>query len=122
MSRVAELIEEVQRHGGRLIPDSDGIRVRAPAPLPDDLMERLRARKPDLIRELRAAAPVGHWDPELAADGYVWCVDCRHWGGGGVDCPDAGPGCTHPDNAFRQQQPLAPRKCRWFARERAAGD
>lgn len=47
----------------------------------------------------------GRWDADYAAKGYVWCLDCRHWGS---------TACGHPDNPFRRQQPLAPRKCQWF--------
>jgi hypothetical protein len=47
------------------------------------------------------------WDPELASEGYVWCLDCRHWGG---------TVCGHRKNPHRNQQPLAPRKCEWYGR------
>lgn len=102
MSTVTGLLDEVRRYGGRLVPDGDGLRVRAPAPLPPELMDRLRAHKPDLIHALKAGD--GRWDPDLAAQGYQWCLDCRHWGG---------KACAHPENPFRTQQPLAARKCRW---------
>ena len=51
------------------------------------------------------AKGVERWNPELASEGYVWCLDCQHWGG---------TACTHTDNPFRNQQPLTPRKCRWY--------
>lgn len=51
------------------------------------------------------AKGVERWNPELTAKGYVWCLDCQHW------CGNA---CTHTDNPFRNQQPLTPRKCRWY--------
>jgi hypothetical protein len=108
MTAVSALIAEVCRAGGKLIPDGEGIRVQAPTPLPDDLMVRLRQHKPDLIRELRRPRTVptdGRWGPDYAARGYVWCLDCAHW---------KGAACAHPDNPFRSQQPLAPRRCHWF--------
>jgi len=45
------------------------------------------------------------WSPKLSTEGYVWCLDCQHWGG---------TACTHTDNPFRNQQPSTPRKCRWY--------
>ena len=45
------------------------------------------------------------WNPELAEQGYQWCLDCQHW----LEIS-----CSHPENPFRHQQPLAPRKCRWY--------
>lgn len=47
-----ELLAEVARFGGTLTRDGDVLRVRAPEPLPDELMARLRANKPDLLRLL----------------------------------------------------------------------
>jgi len=44
------------------------------------------------------------WNPELAAQGYHWCYDCRYFD----------QTCTHPDNPFRKQCPQAPRKCQWY--------
>ncbi len=44
------------------------------------------------------------WNPEMASQGYVWCLDCKNFN----------EACTHPDNPFRKQQPLAPRKCQWY--------
>ncbi len=47
------------------------------------------------------------WNPELAAQGYVWCLDCQHF-----DSVK----CNHADNPFHtiEKQPLAPRKCQWY--------
>jgi hypothetical protein len=47
------------------------------------------------------------WNPELASQGYVWCLDCKHF-----DSVN----CNHTDNPFHtiEKQPLAPRKCQWF--------
>jgi hypothetical protein len=53
----AELLREVERHGGRLIRSGDGVRVTAPAPLPDDLMGRLREHKAELLAVLADATP-----------------------------------------------------------------
>jgi len=79
--------------------------------LTDDLRGFIREHKPEIVAALQ---PGDRWNPELAAEGYVWCLDCRYWAGGGVDHPDAGPGCTHPDNPYPDKQPLAPRYCQWY--------
>lgn len=47
---VLTLLGELHRAGGQLHLDAVKARVTAPAPLPDDLMARLRAAKPDLLR------------------------------------------------------------------------
>ena len=47
------------------------------------------------------------WNPELASEGYVWCLDCKHF-----DSVN----CNHTDNPFHTvtKCPQAPRKCQWF--------
>lgn len=116
-----DLLVECSRKGIILSPVGDRIAIDGPAEaVTDELLDTLRAQKADLLRELlhgislNYSASDGRWNPELAAEGYHSCLDCRHWGGGGCDNPTSGPGCTHPDNPFRHQQPLAPRKCRWY--------
>lgn len=47
-----DLLAEVERLGGRLLPNGDRLRVEAPEPLPDDLMGRLKASKTELLRLL----------------------------------------------------------------------
>lgn len=49
---VHDLLAEVERYGGRLILDGENVKVRAPAPLPDELMARLRAHKAELLQVL----------------------------------------------------------------------
>ena len=50
---------------------------------------------------------VDRWNPELADEGYVWCLDCKHFDN---------VNCHHTDNPFHtiEKQPLAPRKCQWY--------
>jgi len=50
---------------------------------------------------------LGRWNPELALEGYVWCLDCQHFNG---------VNCNHTDNPFHTvtKCPQAPRKCQWF--------
>ena len=47
------------------------------------------------------------WDPELAAQGYLWCQDCQFFNGSN---------CDSNDNPFKtvEKQPAAPRKCQWY--------
>jgi len=52
MDVTKELIDEVARHGGRLVREGELLRVSAPAPLPTDLQARLREHKPDLLAAL----------------------------------------------------------------------
>ena len=55
----------------------------------------------------KVAQVAERWNPELATQGYVWCLDCQHF-----DSVN----CNHTDNPFHtvEKQPLAPRKCQWF--------
>jgi hypothetical protein len=57
MSNVAyhvayQLIAEVAKAGGRLIPKDGGLIATADSALPDDLMRRLREHKPALLQAL----------------------------------------------------------------------
>ncbi len=66
---VVEIVREVEVAGGRLIPLNDGgLRVTAPEPLPDALVDRLRHHKPAIIDYLALPAPVepSGWDGEIA--------------------------------------------------------
>jgi hypothetical protein len=70
------LIEAVQRAGGAIRLQGDRLRLSAPKPLPEDLLQELRTHKPEVIdhlqharpSELRASAaepPEGHAAPPL---------------------------------------------------------
>ena len=63
-----DLLREVEAAGGQLIPLDDGrVRVTAPEPLPDDLMDRLRQQKPALIAHLRRVNPEGRRPPDAGS-------------------------------------------------------
>ena len=47
--QAADLIRAVERAGGHLEPDGDGLVVEAPAPLPEPIMTELRAHKAEVI-------------------------------------------------------------------------
>lgn len=53
----ADLMAEVDRHGGRLFPRGDRLRFTAPEPLPADLLANLRAHKPELLALLDPGRP-----------------------------------------------------------------
>ena len=76
--------------------------------LTDEFLKSAKAHKAELLEALetsRRREVIERWNPELASQGYVWCLDCTHWNG---------QTCVHTDNPFRKQQPLAPRKCQWY--------
>jgi len=60
----ARLIDEVKRHGGSLQLNGDKIRVSAPEPLPDNLRQELKARKPEVINFLKAGPRVNPCHPD----------------------------------------------------------
>jgi hypothetical protein len=51
------LIEAVRRAGGTIALQGDRLRLAAPEPLPQELLEEVRLHKADLIDQLRCAAP-----------------------------------------------------------------
>ena len=52
MMLAADLIRAVERAGGHLEPDGDGLVVEAPVPLPEPIMTELRAHKAEVLVEL----------------------------------------------------------------------
>ena len=66
----AELVREVEAAGGQLVLlDNGGLRVKAPKPLPDGLVSRLRQHKPAIIDYLVPPAPApvepSGWNGEM---------------------------------------------------------
>ena len=63
-----DLVREVEAAGGRLIPLDDGrLRVTALEPLPEELVDRIRQHKPEVIAILtRADLQASGWDAETA--------------------------------------------------------
>lgn len=51
----AEIIRDIRRHGGDLSVDGDHLTLTAARPLPDELLQQLRARKADLLGYLAAS-------------------------------------------------------------------
>ena len=57
----ADLVREVRGHGVRLVPDQGTLRLSGKAPLPDELMARLKTHKPAVLRQLHAEATAAEW-------------------------------------------------------------
>ncbi len=66
MTAAIELVHEVEAAGGHLIPLDDGrLRVTAPEPLPEELVDRIRQNKPEVIEILtRFNSQASGWDAE----------------------------------------------------------
>ena len=98
MNSALDLLEYAAKH--KIMVAVDGEQIKLEGQFTDEFLETARQCKSELLKALSE-----RWDPELADDGYVWCLDCMHWNG---------QTCVHTDNPFRKQQPLAPRKCQWY--------
>ena len=78
--------------------------VIGPEPLTDEQRTYLRIHRTSILEVLLRPE---RWDPELAAKGYVWCIDCKYFNSAS---------CTHTENPFNTvtKCPQAPRKCHWY--------
>ncbi len=66
----AEVLTLVENAGGSVEVDgADRLRLRAPAPLPEELVEEVRRKKPEILRVLR--------DGTGGADQGCGCLVCR---------------------------------------------
>lgn len=66
MKEVTTVIERCRRLGAILIPFNDDLKVRAPMPLPDELIADLKELKPQLILELKR---------ELKTESECWMLE-----------------------------------------------
>jgi len=82
------LCDRLKRAGAELVPDgADGLRIRAPRPLPPDMVADLRALRDDLldvyrehasIREIDGNTPRAEAERLAAADALEWLAGhCR---------------------------------------------
>ena len=72
--QAAELIRAVERAGGRLEPDGDGLVGEAPEPLPPPIMTALREHKTEIIDFLNrplARVILLHRSPDVPEEWYV---------------------------------------------------
>ncbi len=81
MNAAPELVQEVQAAGGRIVFADGRLKLSAPAPLPDGLVNELRIHKAEVLSFLQGQAsssgedagapqrplPSPAWDPEIAA-------------------------------------------------------
>ena len=81
MSTAPELVRKVQAAGGRIAAIGSRLKLSAPAPLPDGLVNELRAHKAEVVSFLQGRAssserddgahqrplPKPIWEPEIAA-------------------------------------------------------
>ena len=103
MNTAADIFSYAKNHDINLIAEDGQLKIDAPeTELTDEFLVSAMQHKSEILATLTKEY---RWNPELASKGYVWCLDCQHWGGNA---------CTHTDNPFRNQQPLTPRKCRWY--------
>jgi TubC N-terminal docking domain len=99
------LIEAVQRAGGAIILHGDRLRLSAPEPLPEDLVQELRAHKAEVIDHLQHAR-----GPKLAqpatdplTDGTVPPVELvASWVAGVARLATMAPPRTYPAHAWQQ--------------------
>jgi hypothetical protein len=82
----ADLLERVRATGTELLPAGNKLRMRGPAPLPDDLRIELRCHKSEILRELgqdpvadfgRRISAASGWQElyDILSDADVSCVE-----------------------------------------------
>ena len=78
------VLRELAAHGASVYPDAGMLRVKAPRPVPDELMHALRSRKPEILAILRdeATAPDADAGPLatalVAAGTTMWQAVLTH--------------------------------------------
>lgn len=45
----SQIVEEVTKHGGRIVVDGDKLKLSAPSPLPTDLLDEIKKAKAELL-------------------------------------------------------------------------
>ena len=112
MNSALDLLEYASKH--KIMVAVDGDQIKLEGQFTDEFLETARQHKPELLEALSTLPNDGkskheaeRWNPELATQGYVWCLDCKHF-----DSVN----CNHTDNPFHtvEKQPLAPRLCQWY--------
>ena len=98
------LIEAVQRAGGAIILRGDRLRLSAPEPLPDNLLEELRAHKAELIDHLQHARRPKLAQPATGALTHCTLpsVEIASWVAGVARLATMPPPRTYPPHAWQQ--------------------
>ena len=111
MNTAQDILAYAQQHKIHLAANNGKLILEAPdGVLTDEFLESAKQHKTEILNVITE-----RWDPELAADGFVWCMDCQHFNG---------VNCNHTDNQFHTvaKQPLAPRICHWFEEKDLANE
>jgi TubC N-terminal docking domain len=98
------LIDAVQRAGGAITLRGDRLRLSAPDPLPDNLLQELRAHKTEVIdhlRQARAPKPAQH-PTDALSHGAVHSVELASWVAGVARLATMAPPRTYPAHAWQQ--------------------
>ena len=103
MNTATDILAYAKTHDISLIAEDGQLKIDAPkTALTGEFLESAKQHKFEILAVLTKE---DCWNIELAAEGYVWCSDCKYWDS---------KACSHPDNPFRKQCAQAPRKCHWY--------
>jgi len=105
MNTAADIFSYAQTHDINLIAEDGQLKIDAPeTALTDEFLKTAKQHKAEILTALYKSE---RWNPELASEGYVWCLDCQHFNG---------VNCNHTDNPFHTvtKCPQASRKCQWY--------
>lgn len=105
MNTATDILAYAKTHDISLIAEDGLLKIDAPkTALTNEFLESAKQHKSEILEVLTKE---DRWNPELAKEGYVWCLDCQYFNG---------VNCDHPDNPFRtvSKCPQAPRKCHWY--------
>jgi hypothetical protein len=99
------LIEAVQRAGGAITLQGDRLRLSAPEPLPENLVQELRSHKTEVIEHLRDARQSGLRQPAAKAIANRTAPALEvvaDWVAGVVRLTAMPPPRTYPEHAWQQ--------------------
>jgi len=102
MNTANDILSYAQIYNISMIAEGGQLKIDAPKEsLTDEFIERAKVHKQEIIKALE------RWNPELANQGYVWCMDCKFFNG---------VNCDHADNPFHTvvKCPQVPRLCQWY--------
>jgi hypothetical protein len=98
------LIEAVQRAGGAITLRGDRLRLSAPAPLPENLLQELRAHKAEVIDHLQHARQPEFGKPgtDALTHATISSVEVASWVTGVARLATMAPPRSYPAHAWRQ--------------------
>lgn len=105
MISATEILDYASKHKIDIVVDGENIKLEAiEGKITDEFLESAKQHKKEILEALTKG---DRWDPELAAEGYVWCLDCQYFNS---------VNCNHTDNPFHTvtKCPQAPSKCQWY--------